>query len=235
MLERSVKQRGSAAKIAFAGISPFSFRIWPFAHGDLDDVAQCRRVAEHFVQDSDAFGYADIEAGNGPRVGGRIEKTFALRAPQYDVDGSFDAGGSLGDDTKDLVRRVRELERCIGMKTTARPARLAHLRYQGLEKSFDRTIGVRIRQLLDSLLAHRRFIAFERRQEEALLVAESVVQASAAKPCGFFQILDRCPSIALAPEQHHCPVDNRAMIELFGACHSVAFCVSLPAPTTGLP
>src|SRR5262244_1188498 len=135
MLERSVKQRGSAAKITLACASPLAFRIWPLAHGDLDDIAQCRRVAEHLVQDSDAFGDADIEAGNGPRVAGRIEKTFGLRAPQYDVDGSFDAGGSLGDDTTDLVRRVRELERCIGMKTTARPARPAHLRYQGLEKS----------------------------------------------------------------------------------------------------
>src|SRR5262249_59603412 len=107
MLERSVKQRGSAAKIAFAGISPFSFRIWPFAHGDLDDVAQCRRVAEHFVQDSDAFGYADIEAGNGPRVGGRIVKTFALRAPHDDVDGSFDAGRSPRDHNKKPHRRAR--------------------------------------------------------------------------------------------------------------------------------
>src|SRR5262249_47508078 len=109
MLERSVKQRGSVAKITLARASPFAFRMRPFAHGDLDDVAQRRSVAEHLVQDSDAFGDADIEAGNGPRVGGRIEKTFGLRAPQYDVDGGFDAGGSLGDDTKDLVRRVREL------------------------------------------------------------------------------------------------------------------------------
>src|SRR5262249_2605249 len=230
----SQAERSSAA-ITLACASPFAFRIWPLAHGDLDDVAQCRRVAEHLVQDSDAFGDADIEAGNGPRVGGRIEKAFGLGTPEHDVDGPFDAGGSLGDDTKDLVRRVRELERRIGVETTARPARLAHLRHQGLEKSFDRTTGVRIRQLLDSLLAHRRFIAFERRHEEALLVAERVVKASTAKPCSFFQILDRCPSIALAPEQHHCPVDNRAMIELFGACHSVAFCVSLPAPTTSLP
>src|SRR5262249_41848485 len=146
-----------------------------------------------------------------------------------------DAGGSLGDDTKDLVRRVRELERRIGVETTARPARLAHLRYQGLEKSFDRTTGGRVRQLLDSLPADPPFITVERGHEEALLVAERVVKASPAKPCSFFQILDRCPSIALAPKQHHCPVDNRAMIELFGACHSVAFCVSLPAPTTSLP
>src|SRR5262245_34825690 len=193
------QNQGSAAKMTFACASPFAFRIWPFAHGDLDDVAQRRRVAEHLVQDSDAFGDADIEAGNGPRVGS-IEKTFGLRAPQYGVDGSFDAGGSLGDDTKDLVRRVRELERRIGMKTTARPARFAHLRYQRLEKCFDRTIGVRIRQLLDSLLAHRRFIAFERRHEEALLVAERVVKASAAKPRRLFQVLDRRPPIALAPE-----------------------------------
>src|SRR5262249_4225508 len=160
------------------------FRMRPLAHRDLDDVAQRRRVAEHLVQDSDAFGDADIEAGNGPRVGSSIEKTFGLRAPQHGVDGSFDAGGPLRDGTKDLVRRVRELERRIGVETTARAARFAHLRYQGLEKSFYRTIGVRIRQLLDSLLAHRGFIAFERRHEEALLVAERVVEASAAKPCG---------------------------------------------------
>src|SRR5262249_14690708 len=153
--------------IALACASPFAFRIWPLAHRDLDDVAQPRRVAEHLVQDSDAFGDADIEAGNGPRVGSSIEKT---------------------------------LERRIGVETTARPARFAHLRYQGLEKSFDRTIGVRIRQLLDSLLAHRRFIAFERCHEEALLVAERVVKASAAKPRRLFQVLDRRPPIALAPE-----------------------------------
>src|SRR5262249_49134738 len=121
------------------------------------------------------------------------------------------------------------------MKTTARPARLAHLRYQGLEKSFDRTIGVRIRQLLDSLLAHRRFIAFERRHEDALLVAECVVQASPPKPCGLFQILERSPTIARPPEDHHAPFHNRAMLDFLGSCHSVAFCVSLPAPTTGLP
>src|SRR5262249_33083150 len=96
------QEQGSAARITLACASPFAFRIWPLAHRDLDDVAQPRRVAEHLVQDSDAFGDADIEAGNGPRVGGSIEKTFGLRAPQYDVDGSFDAGGSLGDDTKDL-------------------------------------------------------------------------------------------------------------------------------------
>src|SRR5215813_14332101 len=108
MLERSVK--ASAAKITLACASPFAFRIWPLAHGDLDDVAQCRRVAEHLVQDSDAFGDADIEAGNGPRVGGRIEKAFGLGTPEHDVDGPFDAGCSLGDDTKDLVRRVRKRE-----------------------------------------------------------------------------------------------------------------------------
>src|SRR6516165_6161218 len=229
------QEQASAAKIAFACASPFAFRIWPFAHGDLDDVAQRRRVAEHLVQDTDAFGDAEIEAGNGTRVGGRIEKAFSLGTPQHDVHGTFDAGGSLGDDAKHFVRRVWELERRIGVETTARSARFAHLRYQGLEKSFNRTIGVRIRQLLDSLLAHRRFIAFERRHEEALLVAERVVEASAAKSCGLFQILDGRPSIALAPKEHHGPVDNRAMIELLGACHSVAFCVSLPAPTTRLP
>src|SRR5262249_19136702 len=136
MLERSVKQRVSSAKITLACASPLALRIWPLAHRNLDDVAQCRRVAEHLVQDSDAFGAADIEAGNGPRVGGRIEKAFGLGTPEHDVDGSFDAGGSLGDDAKDLVRRVRELERRIGVEATARPARLAHLHYQGLEKSF---------------------------------------------------------------------------------------------------
>src|SRR5262249_2874769 len=136
MLERSVKRRGSSAKIALACASPFAFRIWPLAHRDLDDVAQPRRVAEHLVQDSDAFGDADIEAGNGPRVGSSIEKTFGLRAPQHGVHGSFDAGGSLGDDTKDLVRRVRELERRIGVGTTARPGRFAPLRYPGLRQSF---------------------------------------------------------------------------------------------------
>src|SRR5262245_2458815 len=231
----SQAERSSAAKITLACASPLALRIWPLAHGNLDDVAQCRRVAEHLVQDSDAFGDADIEAGNGPRVGGRIEKAFGLGTPEHDVDGPFDAGGSLGDDAKDLVRRVRELERRICVETTARPARLAHLHYQGLEKSFDRTTGVRIRQLLDSLLAHRRFIAFERRHEEALLVAERVVKASTAKSRGSLKVLDRCPSIALAPEEHHGSVDNRAMIELFGACHSIAFCVSFPAPTTDLP
>lgn len=56
-------------------------------------------------------------------------------------DGTFDAGGSLGDDSKDFVRCVRELERRIGVETTARPARVAHLSYQSIEKSFDRTIG----------------------------------------------------------------------------------------------
>src|SRR5262245_9937514 len=109
------QEQGSAAKITFACASPFALRIWPLAHGNLDDVAQCRRVAEHLVQDSDAFGDADIEAGNGPRVGGRIEKAFGLGAPEHDVDGPFDARGSLGDDTKHLVRRVRELERRIGV------------------------------------------------------------------------------------------------------------------------
>src|SRR5262245_14652137 len=235
MLERSVKQRGSGARITLACASPFALRMWPPAHGDLDDVAQRRRVAEHLVQDSDAFGDAEIEAGKRTCVGGSIERTFGLGTPEHDVDGPFDAGGSLGDDAKDLVRRVRELERRICVETTARPARFAHLSDEGIEKSFDGTIGVRIRQLLDSLLAHRRFIAFERCHEEALLVAERVVKASAAKPCGLLQVLDRCPSIALAPEEHHGPVDNRAMIELFGACHSIAFCVSLPAPTTDLP
>src|SRR5262245_24149424 len=129
MLERSVKQRVSTAKTTLACASPFAFRIWPLAHGDLDNIAQCRRVAKHLVQDSDAFGDADIEAGNGPRVGGSIEKTLGLRAPQYDVDGPFTSGGSLRDDTKDLVWCVWELERRIGMETTARPARLTHLRH----------------------------------------------------------------------------------------------------------
>src|SRR6266481_8017580 len=182
--------RGSSAKNTFACASPFALRIWPLAHRDLDDVAQCRSVAEYLVQDTDAFGDAEIEAGNGPGVSGRIENAFGLRAPQRDVDGAFDAGGSLGDDAKDLVRCVRELERRIGVETAARPARFAHLSYEGIEKSFDRTIGVRIRQLLDSLLAYRRFIAFERCHEEALLVAERVVKASAAKPRRLFQILD---------------------------------------------
>src|SRR5215472_9168993 len=97
------QEQGSAAKITLACASPFAFRMRPLAHRDLDDVAQRRRVAEHLVQDSDAFGDADIEAGNGPRVGSSIEKTFG--------------------------RRVRELERRIGVETTARPARFAHLRY----------------------------------------------------------------------------------------------------------
>src|SRR6516162_4950809 len=123
------QEQGSAAKITFACASPFAVRIWPLAHGDLDDIAQRRRVAEHLVQDTDAFGDAEIEAGKGARVGGRIEKAFGLRAPQHDVGGPFDSGGSLGDYTKDLLRRVRELERRIGVKTTARPARFAHLRY----------------------------------------------------------------------------------------------------------
>src|SRR5262249_15263806 len=101
MLERSVKRRGSSAEVALACASPFAFRMRPFAHGDLDDVAQRRRVAEHLVQDSDAFGDADIEAGNGPRVGGGIENAFGLTAPQRDVDGAFDAGGSPRDGTKD--------------------------------------------------------------------------------------------------------------------------------------
>src|SRR5215831_107009 len=160
------QEQGSAAKITFACASPFAVRIWPLAHGDLDDVAQRRRVAEHLVQDTDAFGDAEIEAGKGTRVGGRIEKAFSLGTPQHDVDGALDPSRSLCDDTKDLVRRIRELERGIGVQTAARSARLAHLRYQGLEKSFDRTIGVRIRQLLDSLLAHRRLIAFEGGDEE---------------------------------------------------------------------
>src|SRR5262245_2501276 len=94
------QEQGSAAKITLACASPFAFRMRPLAHRDLDDVAQRRRVAEHLVQDSDAFGDADIEAGNGPRVGSSIEKTFGLRAPQHGVDGSFDAGGPLGDDTR---------------------------------------------------------------------------------------------------------------------------------------
>src|SRR5262245_35926415 len=102
------QEQASNPKITFACASPFALRIWPLAHGDLDDVAQCRRVAEHLVQDSDAFGDADIEAGNGPRVGGRIEKAFGLGAPQHAVDGPFDSGRSLGDDTKNLVWRVRE-------------------------------------------------------------------------------------------------------------------------------
>src|SRR5262249_4013392 len=98
MLERSVKRRGSSAKITLACASPFAFRIWPLAHGDLDDVAQRRRVAEHLVQDTDAFGNAEIEAGKGTRVGSSIEKAFSLGTPQHDVHGTFDAGGSLGDD-----------------------------------------------------------------------------------------------------------------------------------------
>src|SRR6516165_2509564 len=123
------QEQGSAAKITLACASPFAFPMRPLAHRDLDDVAQRRRVAEHLVQDSDAFGDADIEAGNGPRVGGRIEKALGLGTPEHDVDGPFDAGGSLGDDAKDLVWRVWELERRIGVETTARPARFAHLHY----------------------------------------------------------------------------------------------------------
>jgi hypothetical protein len=41
--------------ITFACASPFAVRIWPLAHGDLDDIAQRRCVAEHLVQDTDAF------------------------------------------------------------------------------------------------------------------------------------------------------------------------------------
>ena len=107
------QEQASAAKITFACASPFALRIWPLAHGNLDDIAQRRRVAEHLVQDADAFGDAEIEAGKGTRVGGRIEKAFSLGTPQHDVDGTFDAGGSLGDDAKDLVWRVRELERRV--------------------------------------------------------------------------------------------------------------------------
>src|SRR5262249_59921122 len=123
MLERSVKQRGADAKMTNACASPLALRIRPLAHGDLDDVAQCRRVAEHLVQDSDAFGDADIEAGNGPRVAGRIEKAFGLGTPEHDVDGPFDAGGSLRRDSKDLVPRGPELEPTIGVGATPPPAR----------------------------------------------------------------------------------------------------------------
>ena len=123
------QEQGSGAKITFACASPLALRIWPPAHRDLDDVAQRRGVAEYLVQDTDAFGDAEIEAGKGTRVGGRIEKAFGLGAPQHDVDGPFDSGGSLGDDAKDLLRRVRELERRVGVETTARTARFAHLRY----------------------------------------------------------------------------------------------------------
>ena len=115
------QEQGSAAKITFACASPFAVRIWPLAHGDLDDVAQRRRVAEHLVQDTDAFGDAEIEAGKGTRVGGRIEKAFSLGTPQHDVHGTFDAGGSLGDDAKHFVRRVWELERRIGVSDSGSP------------------------------------------------------------------------------------------------------------------
>src|SRR6516162_4709054 len=184
------QNQGSSAKMTFVCASPFALRIWPFAHGDLDDVTQRRSIAEHLVQDTDAFGDAEIKASKRTCVGGGIKNAFGLGTPQHDVDGAFDAGGSLGDDAKHFVWRVRELERRIGVETTARPARFAHLSYEGIEKSFDGTIGIRIRQLLDSLLAHRRFIAFERCHEEALLVAERVVKASAMKPRRLFQILD---------------------------------------------
>ena len=59
---------------------------------------------------------------------GQAEGIFDPAADARDVDGPFDAGGSLGDDAQDLVRRVRELERRIGVQTAARPTRLAHLR-----------------------------------------------------------------------------------------------------------
>src|SRR5262249_5662079 len=87
----------------------------------------------------------------------------------------------------------------VGRQTAGR-LRFAICGSRGLGQTFVARIGVRIRQLLDSLLAHRRFIAFERRHEEALLVAERVVKASAAKPRRLFQVLDRRPPIALAPE-----------------------------------
>jgi len=86
------QEQGSAAKITFACASPFAVRIWPLAHGDLDDVAQRRRVAEHLVQDTDAFGDAEIKASKCTYVGGGIENAFSLGTPQHDVDGTFDAG-----------------------------------------------------------------------------------------------------------------------------------------------
>ena len=99
--------------MTFACAGPFALRTWPFAHGDLDDVAQRRSVAEHLVQDTDAFGDAEIKASKRTCVGGGIENPIGLGTPQHDVDGTFDTGGSLGDDAKHFVRRVRELERRV--------------------------------------------------------------------------------------------------------------------------
>src|SRR5437660_12866220 len=95
------------------------------------------------MQDTDAFGDTEVKASKSAHIGRRIQHTVCSGAPQHSVDCAFDTGRSLGDDAKNLVRSVRELQRRIGVKTTARPARLATLRYQCIKKSFDRTGVVR--------------------------------------------------------------------------------------------
>src|SRR5262249_31811509 len=144
-LERPVKEPALNRNIAAARARSAVRRMRPFAHGDLDDVAQRRSVAEHLVQDPDAFGDAEIKARQRAGVGRGIENAPRLGAPQHHVDRAFDAGGSLGNDAQDFIRGVRELERRIGVETPTRPARLAHLRDERIEKSFNRAIGVRIR------------------------------------------------------------------------------------------
>src|SRR5262249_49271205 len=117
-----------SATITFTCAGPLAFWTGPFAHGNLDDIAQRRDVAGHFVQQGDAFRDAEIETSKGADVGRQIEHAFGLGAPEHRVDGALDAGGSLGDSAKHFVRRVRKFERGIGVEAAARTARLAQVR-----------------------------------------------------------------------------------------------------------
>src|SRR5262249_41436694 len=119
-----------SAAITFACAGPFALRIGPFAHRNVDDIAQRRNVAGHLVQRGEAWLDAEIEASKGAGVSRRIERAFSLGAPEHRVDGALDARGSLGDDAKHRIRRVRELERGVGVQAAAWPARVAQLPYE---------------------------------------------------------------------------------------------------------
>src|SRR5262249_42323659 len=121
MFERSVNRGSLSASITFACAGRFALRIRPLAHRDVDNLARTRGVAKHLVQDTDALGDAEKEAGEGTWGGRRIKHALGLGAAKDEVEGAFDPGRPLGDDAKDFVRCVRELEGRIGVQTAARP------------------------------------------------------------------------------------------------------------------
>src|SRR5262249_25299328 len=107
----------------------------------------------------------------------------------------------------------------IGQEAAAGIGRIAHALDDGLEHPPHALADVRTGEGLERRRTGLRDIALEQGQEEALLVAEGVVEAAAQHAGCSLDVLDRHDLVAEAPENLAGPIEHRVAVESSGTTH----------------